>query len=64
MALGPEDSSCRLESLRALAKMGPKAAEALPLVEQLAKEKPEASATVPPWDEEAGRTLRAIRGKE
>jgi HEAT repeat protein len=64
MALGPEDSSCRLEALRALAKIGPKAAQALPLVEQLAKEKPGRGESVPPWDEEAGRTLRAIRGKE
>lgn len=64
MALGPEDASCRLEALRALARIGPKAAGALPLVEKLAKEKPAPAATVPAWDEEANRTLRAIRGKE
>jgi HEAT repeat protein len=64
MALGPEDSSCRRESLRALAKMGPKAAAALPLIEQIAKEKPKPGEAVPTWDVEAAAALRAIRGKE
>lgn len=64
MALGPEDSSCRLEALRALAKMGPKAAAALPRVEELSKEKPAPGAVLAPWADEAARTARAIRGKE
>ena len=44
--------------------MGPKAQEAVPLIAQLANERPEASSTVPSWHEDAGKALRAIRGKE
>jgi HEAT repeat protein len=64
IALGPEDASCRLEALRALAKMGAKAAEAVPLISRLAEEKPAAGIVVPPWDEEARRALRAISAHE
>ncbi len=64
IALGYEDVSCRREALKALAKMGPKAAEAVPLITKLAKEKPDGGSVVPRWDEEAAKTLRALRVKD
>jgi HEAT repeat protein len=64
MALGNEDASCRLEALRALARMGPRAREALPEITRVSGEKPEPASPVPAWDEEARKALRAIRGKK
>jgi HEAT repeat protein len=63
-ALGHEDSSCRLEALRALARMGPRAKEALPLVTRMASEKPDRGSPVPPWEEEARKAMQSIQGKE
>ncbi len=64
IALGYEDVSCRREALKALAKMGSKASDAIPLITQLAKEKPEGGSVVPAWGEEAAKALNALRGKE
>ena len=64
IALGKEDASCRLEALRALARMGPKAQQAAQVIASLAAEKPEAGSVVPPWGEEAVKTLHAIRGEK
>ena len=63
-ALGNEDSSCRLEALRALARMGPRAKAALPAITQIADQKPDRASPVPPWNEEARKALEAIQGKE
>lgn len=63
-ALGKEDSSCRLEALRALARLGPRAEAALPSIAKIADEKPDRVSPVPPWNEEAREALRAIRGNE
>jgi HEAT repeat protein len=64
IALGAEDVSCRLEALRALARMGRRARAALPAITQVAREKPDPVSPVPAWNEEARKALKTIRGKK
>jgi HEAT repeat protein len=64
IALGAEDVSCRLEALRALARMGPRARVALPSITRVAGEKPDPASPLPAWDEEARKALQAIRGEK
>lgn len=64
MALGNEDASCRLEALRALARMGPRAKAALPSILEIADQQPDRASPVPPWNKEARQALQAIRGAE
>jgi hypothetical protein len=56
-------TSGRIEAIRALARMGPAAREALPLLTRLAGEKPTTDDQVPPWDGEARKAIKAIEGK-
>jgi HEAT repeat protein len=63
MALGEETASCRLESLRALAKMGAQARPAVAIIARLADEEPDAESVVPPWRDEAVKTLHALQSE-
>jgi HEAT repeat protein len=63
-ALGNEDSSCRLEALRALARIGPRAKAALPVITPLVSGKPDPASPVPPWNEEARKAAEAVRGRK
>jgi HEAT repeat protein len=64
IALGNGEISGRIEALRALARMGPKATAAVPWISALIVEKPGPDSVVPLWHEEARKALRAIRGVE
>lgn len=62
MALGTEDSSCRLESLRALARMGPTAKAALPDITRLTTAPHDPISPGPPCREEAEKAVQAVQG--
>lgn len=64
IALGNGDVSGRVEALRALARMGPRATAAIPWISGLIVEQPAPDSVVPLWHEEARKALRAIRGVE
>lgn len=55
-------TSTRIEAIRALARIGPAARNAIPLLTQLSQEAIDSSSDLPPFDEEARKALQAIRG--
>jgi hypothetical protein len=56
-------TSGRIEAIRALARIGSDAREAVPLLTELAKHEPVSSSRIPPYQDEARKALAAIRGK-
>ena len=57
----PSRTSCRIEAIRALAKMGATAAEAIPLLEKLTQTAPHPSKKLVPWKIEAQKALESIK---
>lgn len=54
-------TSGRIEAIRALAKIGPRANDAIPLLEALTATNPESKSKIPSWKTEAQKALLAIK---
>jgi hypothetical protein len=59
----PEEiyTSGRLEAIRALAKIGPAAKDAIPLLEELAEHKHDSTGMLPPYADEARKAVGALK---
>lgn len=64
LSVGQAETSARIEAIRALAKVGNDAKEALPLLRRLARERPDRPDGSPELGPEAEKAIRAIQGSE